>query len=236
MRTSPSTSSELLGSSSRYSSSRRPRSRQRFCLGASRTSCSCAALSVGPFLEDPAVPVEGLVQILDLLLVDLRDPLRPGQAQLGILAELEAQAVDADQILPGVAADVHRLEQVGRVDRHLGIGEHPLEDGDGPAVIGLARQHRAQVAEGAVAIGELLELNLGQAEAQIDGHPGGDAVLEPTLQQIRQIFPATQLGVERLQRRHRLGVAALHRPDSLPGRDRFLVSPQLARQQRRAPA
>ncbi len=181
----------------------------------------------GPFLEDPAVPVERLVEVFDLFFVDLRDSLGPGQPQLGILAELEAQAVDTDQILPGVAADVDRLQQIGRLHADFGIGKHFLQDLDGLGVVGLSRQHSGQVLQRPHSVSQLHTLDLGQAKTQIDGVARRDAKVEPAFEQVGQIVPTTKLRVQDIERRHGLGVISAGGPHALPGRDGILFAPKL---------
>jgi len=115
-------------------------------------------------LEDPPVPAEGLVEVLDLLLVDLGDALGPGVALLGVLGVLETDLVDGDELGPGVAADVHWLEEVGGLDLGVAVLEQVLELVDGISVIGFPAQHGGQVLEGAVAPPQLPQLDPGQTE------------------------------------------------------------------------
>jgi len=107
-------------------------------------------------------------QILDLLLVDLGNPSRPGQTLLGILAVLESQAVDRHQLLPGSPSNVDRLQQSGGRHARLGIFQQILQNLNAGRVVRIPLQNLAEILESALAVGQLNPLDLRQPEAQLD--------------------------------------------------------------------
>ena len=179
------------------------------------------------FLEHLAVPAQGAVVVLQLLLVEARDPLGPRQALRGLLDLQQANLADLDQRGPVGAARVHRLQQLGGLPPHRGVVEHPFQHRDRARVIGIAGQHQAQVFERGLAIVLPIVLDLRHAELDADQIAlRQDAPLQQVLQQPRQIAPALGLGVQTIERLRRVAVADRDLQHALVRRDRLLQAAQ----------
>ena len=149
---------------------------------------------------------------------------------LGILAGLQAQAVDRYQLLPGAAPDVDRLQQGRGRHARLGIFQQLPQDLDARRMVGLTLQDLAQILEGAVAVGQLDALDARQSETQLDVVLSAQVPFQPAFEQVHQIIPAAQLNVESIQRRHRVRIARQQRPDPLPCDDGLFFPCQANRQ------
>ena len=171
--------------------------------------------------EDLGVPGEGALEILELLLVEPRDPLDQHQARAVIVGRLEADLVDAHQRRPVVARDVDRLEHLGGGDALVVVVEVLLERADGAGVRRIAAERGAIVLDGAVGVGELLVVERRQAEAQRHRLVDVVAEAEPPLEQLGQLGVAVRGDVALLERLARVGVVREQLEHLLVGADRL---------------
>ena len=119
----------------------------------------------GILLEDPPIPLESALVVLELLFVEPGDALGQGQALGGIVDLLQANLGDADQGRPILSARIHGLEQLRGGPAYRRILQQPLEHGDGARMIRIGAQHHPEMFDGPLGIAEPLGGDLGQPEA-----------------------------------------------------------------------
>ena len=173
----------------------------------------------GRLLEDLAVPAQRAVVVLELLLVEARDALGPGHALRRVLDLQQADLADADQRGPVAAAGVDRLEQLGGRALHGDVVEHALEHGDGARVVRVGAQHGAQLVERALLVVLAVVRDLRQAEADRHHLALGQPALDDLREEAREIAPALGLGVQAIERLHRVAIVRRQLEHALVGGD-----------------
>ena len=155
------------------------------------------------FVEQPGRRIHRGAEVLELLFLELRQPLQQLDALGGVIAHLEASLEGALHLGPRALLQVHGLEHLGCARAIFALGlllrrEHDLELRDGLGVRRVVGQRFLQLVEGAARVLELLARDARDLHAQAGGARLA-GLLEHSLVEIDQILPALLLGVELLE-------------------------------------
>ena len=157
-------------------------------------------------LEHARVGVEGLLEILELLLLHPSHAQHDLDAVAVVLGLVEPDLLDLEQALPVLDREEHRLEHRGRAAAHRGVLQVARQLVGPDRVVGVGLERGAEVTDALLGILEVAAIEPTEAQVGVDRGLARQ-LPEPTGQVGRELAEPTGLFIQRLE--HGLDVLAL---------------------------